>query len=161
MDLGVAVQAREHPGHDDAVFEGVARPRRRLGAVGQHGAAARGVADEVDGHVEKLLAAGHADLVALAEEAAVAKDQLGGQDTSAQQLAGAVEIGEDQVEQLGPLDYAELDAGPLVAGQQHRDRVEGPGGSGRGGGVGGIVLAVDVVGDAVVVEQAAGLGATV
>ena len=100
-------------------------------------------------------------LVALAEEAAVAEDQLGGQQTSAQQLAGAVEVGEDQVEQLGPLDHAELDAGPLVAGQQHRDRVEGPGGNGRGRGVGGIVVAVDVVGDAVVVEQAAGLGATV
>ncbi len=60
---------------------------------------------------------GTRNLVALAEEAAVAKDELGGQQTSAQQLAGAVEIAEDQVEQFGPLDYADLDAGPLVAGQ--------------------------------------------
>ena len=161
VDLGVAVQAREHPGDDDPVLQGVARARRRLGAVGQHGAAARGVAGEVDGHSEQLLAAGHADLVALAQEAGVAEDQLGGQQPAAQQLAGAVEIGEDQVEQLGPLDHAELDAGPLVAGEQHRDRVEGPGSGRRGRGVAGIVLAVDVVGDAVVVEQAAGLGATV
>ena len=85
----------------------------------------------------------------------------GGSSAPAQQLAGTVQIGEDQVQQLGPLHHAELDAGPLVAGQQHGDGVEGPGGSGRRRGVGGDFRAVDVVSHAVVVEQAAGLGLAV
>ena len=69
----------------------------------------------------------------------MAENELGGQQTSAQQLARAVEVGEDQVEQLGPLDHAALDAGPLVAGQQHRHRVERPGGNCRGRGIAGTV----------------------
>ena len=40
---------------------------------------ARGVPDEVDGHIEELLVAGQADLVALAQEPGVAEDQLCGQ----------------------------------------------------------------------------------
>ena len=108
------------------------------------------LADEVDGHIEELLAAGQADLVALAEEAGVAEDQLGRQGAAAQQLAGTVEIGEDQVEQLGTLDDAELDAGPFVAGEQHREGSSAQGAAAGAGAPRGTVRAVDVVGDAVV-----------
>ncbi len=148
---------RKHPRDDDAVLQCVARSRRRLRAVGQHRTTARGVAGKVHGHSEQLLAARQVDVVALAEEAGVAEDQLGRQHPLPQQLAGAVEVGEDQVEQLGALDNAELDAGPFVAraapGRGRRPRGPQP----------ELVrprdrLAVYVVGDAVVVEQAPRLG---
>ena len=161
VNLGIAVQAREDPRDDDPVLQGVAGARRRLGVVSQYRTAAGGVAGEVDGNGEKLLGAGNPDLVAGPEEAAMAEDQLGRQYPAAEQLARAVEIGEHQVEQLGALDHAGLDPSPLVAGQQHGDRVQGPGGRGRGGSVGGCVVAVNVVGDAIVVQQAARFRASV
>ncbi len=58
VDLGVAVKAREHAGHDDPVLQGVARARGRLGEVRQDGELARGAPDEVDSHIEELLVAG-------------------------------------------------------------------------------------------------------
>ncbi len=161
VDLGIAVEAREHPGDDDPVLQRVPCARRRLGVVGQHRAATPRVAGEVHGDREQLLVARDADLVAWPQEAVVAQDHGGREQPPAQQLAGTVQIGEDQVQQLGPLHHAELDAGPLVAGQQHGDGVEGPGISRRLRGVGGSVGPVDVVGHAVVVEQAAGLGLAV
>ncbi len=68
----------------------------------QHGPAAVGAA-QVEGGVEQLVLAGQADAVALAQEAGVAVDDLRREQPSASQLAGAVEVGEHEVEQLGPL----------------------------------------------------------
>ena len=89
VDLRVAVQAREHPRDDDAVLERVARARRCLGVVGEHGAATGAVAGEVDRGGEQLLAAGQADLVALTEEAGVPEHQLGGAATRGAAAGGA------------------------------------------------------------------------
>ena len=50
--------------------------------------------------------AGQADPVARAQEPAVAVHDLGREQPRADQVARAVEVGEDQVEQLGPLDDA-------------------------------------------------------
>ena len=148
MDLGIAVEAREHPRYDDPVLQCVPGARRRLGVVAQHRAATSRVVGEVDGDGEQPLVAGDTDLVAGAQEAVVAQDHGGREQTPAQQLAGTVQIGEDQVQQLRPLHHAELHAGPLVAGQQHGHGVEGPGGSRWRRDIGGGVGKVDVVGHA-------------
>ena len=134
VNLGVAVQAREDPGDHHPVLQRVAGSRRRLGPVGQRPAPALGVAGQVDGVGHQLLRAGDADLVARAQEAGVAVDQLGGQEPSPQQVARPVQVGQDQVEQLGPLYRPPLDTGPLAARKQHRYGVQvpSPGPSGRG-----------------------------
>ena len=109
-------------------------------------ATAARAAREVDSRSDQLLAAGHADLIALAQEAGVAEDELGWDQTAPQQLAWAVEIGQHEVEQLGALDDAELDSGPLFAREQHRNRIEAPG---RAGGVKPAVLIGLTVGVAI------------
>jgi hypothetical protein len=157
VDLGVAVKAREDAGNNDTVLEGIASTRGRLGEVRQDAELARGIPHEVHGDIEELLTAGQANLVALAQEADVAENKLRRQHASAQQVAGTVQVGKDQVEQLGTLDHGELDTGPFLAGEQHGHRVERPGGGGRGANIAGPLLPVDVVGDPVVIEQAARL----
>ena len=154
VHLGVPVHAGEHPGHHDSVLERIPRTRGRLSLVGQDGEAARGIPHEVDGGGEQLLAAGEADAVALADEAGVGEHHLRRQQPPAQQVATAVQVGEDEVQELGPLHHRPLDGGPLLAAQQHRQRVEGPGRGSRG------VVPVHVVRDPVVVEQAARLAVT-
>ncbi len=161
VHLGIAVEAGEDARDHHPVLERVARARRRLGVVGQHRAVTGAVTGEVDRGGEQLLVAGHPDLVARAQEAGVGEDELGRQHAAAEQVAWAVEIGEDQVEQLGALDHPELDGGPLVAGEQHRKRIEPPGRGSRRGRRRGIGAAVDVVGDTVVVEEPRRLGPTV
>ena len=49
VDLGVAVQAGQHPRHHDAVLQGVTGPRRCLGAVAQHAHRPIRAADQVRG----------------------------------------------------------------------------------------------------------------
>ena len=91
-------------------------------------------------------------LSAVAQEADVAENELCRQHASAQQVAGTVEVSEDQVEQLGTLDHAELDTRPFLASQQHRHWVERPRGGRRGTSLAEPVLTVDVVGNAIVIE---------
>ncbi len=63
MDLGVAVQAREHPGQHDAILERVTRSRRGLRVVAQHPEDARLVAGQIDGVREQLGVVGQPDAV--------------------------------------------------------------------------------------------------
>ena len=47
--------------------------------------------------------------IALAQESGVGEHQLGGKQSLADQIALGVQVGEDQVEQLGPLDHTGFD----------------------------------------------------
>ena len=123
---GLAVDAREHLGDHAAVGHDVSQPDRGVGAVGEHGPRAVGVAREVRRGVEELVGAGDADAVGGADEAGVAQDHLRRQQPGGQQAALAVEVGEDRVEQLGALAQRRLQVVPLQLVDEHRQRVELP-----------------------------------
>ncbi len=143
----VAVERREHPLAHEPVLHRVARPRRGLRAVGEHDEPAVLAAPEVRRVVEELVLAGQADAVAGVQEARVPEHDLGRDEAAAQQLARAVEVREDEVEQLRALDDAGLDLGPLAGPEDDRHGVQAPppAPAARRGGV-----AID---DAVLVEQ--------
>ena len=81
----------------------------------------------------------------------VGEDQVGGDETPADEAAGAVDIGQDQVEQFRALCQAGLDAGPLAAAEQHGHRVELP------GPVQAVGCTVDIVGGTVTAQHPDGV----
>ena len=151
LHLGVAVEAREHPGGHHPVLEGVARSRGCLRAVGEHHDGAVRRPGQVDGGHEELPRTGHAHLVARSQERRVTEHEGRRDQAALEQLAGAVEVGEDEIEELGPLVDPPLDGGPLLGRDDHRDGVDLPPAAAPLG------VAVHVVGDAVVVEEPLGL----
>ena len=99
-------------------------------------------------------AAGRLDAPAGPQEAGVGKYQLGREHILAQQALRPIEIGQDGVEQRGALDDGGFDVFPLGRIDHERNRIERP------GAIGAFRIAIDVVGDAVVVDQAAALRAS-
>jgi hypothetical protein len=73
--------------------------------------------------------------------------QLGRQETLAQQALRAVEVGQDQVEQLGALRETGFERLPLARREEQRQGIELP------GPVRAPRIAVHVVGDAVLAQQ--------
>ena len=61
----------------------------------------------------------------------MAVDELDGQQTSTHEITRPVDIGEDQIEQLGPIDDTGFDGRPLRAREHDRDGVERPSASPR------------------------------
>ena len=151
-DLAVPEGLREHPGEDDPVLQRVARPRRGLGPVGQDvERPARTPADV--GRVEvEVTVAQDLEVVAGAEEIRMPEDQFGGQDPGGQEPSRAKQVGQDSVEQGGPLDQPRLDRGGVGRGDQERDRVQLP------GTVHALGVAVDIICDPVLPDQVPGLG---
>ena len=95
-----------------------------------------------------------ADVLAGAQKPAVAEHQRGRQQPATQHLARAVQVREQQIQQLGALHEAGLNGGPLVAGDQQRRHVERPR-------LALAIGAIDVVAGAGLVQQAPRLaGAT-
>ena len=134
-------------GNGDAVFEQVAQAGRGLGALRHHAPAAIGAARQVKGgDVEPGVAQG-LDSVQRTQVAGVALDQGRWQQTAAQQLTGAVDVGHDEVEQTGALQHTGFDAGPAFRGDDGGQQVQRPGALHALGGIG-----IDVVGHAVVAD---------
>jgi hypothetical protein len=126
VDVRIPVQRRKHAGSHDAVLERVAEARRHLGAVGQHRPRAVGVAGQISGVGDQLLCAGQTHLVADPQEARVGEHDLGRQHAPPHEAALGVEIREQPVEHLGPLDQTVLDGVPLGARHDRRHGVEQP-----------------------------------
>ena len=153
LDVAVAERVGQHARDDDAILERVAGARGRLGAVAEHPRSApSAAAHQVGGvQVQAAVAAARLDAVARAQEARVAEHQLGRQQPSSSSALRAVQIGQQRVEQPRALGQARLDApATRSADDQQRDRrAPGP--------LHALRVAVDVVGDAVLVDQLLGL----
>ena len=149
MHLGIAVQARKHPGDDDAVLQGVTRAGRSLRPVA-HG-------DVATGNVPRNVRRVHdeprrgpstrTDLIARPKKARMAVDELDREETPTDEVTRSVEVGEDQIEQLGTIDDPGFDGRPLRAGEHDGQRIERPASSPR------IRRPEGVVGHAVGVEE--------
>ncbi len=79
------------------------------------------------------------------------EDQLGWDQAPFEQIPGAVQICQYQVEQFGPLHHRGLDSRPFSTGEDNRHRVQRPL-------LGPAAVAVDVVTHAVVFEQVGRFG---
>ena len=134
--------------HGDAVGQGPAVAGGRVGLVGQDDPVACGGARQIAGielHVApRPMGPAHAG----AEEVRVAVDQTRRDHAAADQVLGAVDVGQEGFDQARPLDQAGLDAAPFVRGHDHRQRVEPPG-------MGAVVrVGIDVERDAAFLQQA-------
>ena len=125
-DAEVAVLVGEEPGQDGAVEEGVARARRGVGQVAQHPPRAVAGAHEVgrvDDQVPPRLAAGWSGR---ATGTSCEPSTASGGTTPSSRPAIAVEVGEDGVEQAGPLRDPLRQRLPVLGREDEGDRVEPP-----------------------------------
>ena len=88
----------------------------------------------------------------LRPEVGIAIDEVGGNDSGLEDVAGAVDVGEEEVQRPDPLLEAARQAAPFRPGQDARDDVEGD------DPLFGLVVAIDGEGDADAAEEEFGLG---
>jgi hypothetical protein len=146
-------QFREHRHHRLAVLEHVRDPRWRAGVVLEHQELVLAGADEVDPDDVAVDPAGRGEAHHLREERRVAAQQAVRQATATDDLLAMVEIVQEGVDRPHPLLDTALQPPPLGAGDDPRNHVE------RDQPFLGVVLAVDVEGDAGAAEGALGLAA--
>ena len=120
--------AREEVGegalHRGPVLEHVARARGRAEVVLEHEVLAVAVADHVDPGDVRVDAARRVEAHHLAPEMAGAEDELGRNPALAEDSLLVVDVVQEQVERLHPLDQAALELVPLGARDHARDQVE-------------------------------------
>ena len=127
LDAVVAEHLGEDVLGDHPVLQQVGHPRRHPQVVLQHVHGAVGVADQVAPADVGPDAPGRVDAHALPAEVGGAGDQLGGDDPRAHRPLVVVDVVDEQVEGVEPLDQARLDQVPLVGRHDPGDDVEGPG----------------------------------
>jgi len=82
------------------------------------------------------------------QETGVFEDDAGRKFAFADQRLGAIEVSQNAVEKLGALDDGGFDLRPFVTAENKRNGIERPGAGGAFG------IAIDVVGNAVVMDEA-------
>ena len=123
-DAVAGEQLGEHVGHRPPVLDHVRDPRRRAQVVLEHPEGARAVAHEVDAgdvhpHAAARVEPGHAPV-----EVRRARDEATRHDAVGEDLARAVDVGEEPLEREHPLADARLDHRPLLGVDDARHEVE-------------------------------------
>ena len=143
-------QLGEQTHHHLAVFQHVADAAGRAQVVFEHVIGAVAVAHQVDSgdvriQVTVQIQTLHGDLVAL-----VGQHLLGGNDSGLDDPLVVIEVGEEHVQRLDPLNTATLDNAPLASGNAARNDVEGD------QSLGALLVTVEREGDAGTVKQQVG-----
>ena len=139
---------RELARDGDAVFQQIAQARRRLRALAHHPPTAIGAVRQVKRGDVQPRAIDGLHTVHGTQKTGVSLHQGGGQQGAAQQVAGAIQVGHDGVEQARALQHAGLDVCPIAGAHDHREQVQRP------RALRPTCVGVDVVGDAVVAHLA-------
>ncbi len=140
-------QVREGALHRLPVLEHVARSRRGAEVVLEHEVGAVRVPDHVDPGDVCVHAARGIEAHHLAPEVAGAEHELGRDHPVAEDPLAVVDVVQEEVERLHPLDEASLQAVPVRARDHARDQVEGE------DALEGILLVVDGEPDPLVQER--------
>ncbi len=111
--------------HQMAVLDDIGDARRRAGIVLEHAEIAEFVADDVDAADMHIGAVRDREILHLRTVIGVAVDELGGDDAIAQDVAGAVDVAQEQIEGRDALDAGALKQGPFGGGDDAGDTVEG------------------------------------
>lgn len=143
LDLEIADVIRQGAGQDDAVFQDITGTGGSLGAVRKTPPTAIRPAGEVHGVKVQPGVFRGADPVAGELIAGIAQHDAWGQGPFLEQALGAVEIGQDGIEQPGALDQALFQGGPFVRGDDEGHGVEFPGPVHPAG------VTVDIISDAI------------
>jgi hypothetical protein len=151
LDRRLAVDTGTHARDDATVLHRVPRAGWCLRAVGDRDPAARRVTREVRGRQDELAGGGQSQPVDRAQEPRVREHDLGWQQRVREPPARAVQVDQDLVEHLCPLDQSSVERRPLELVDDHRDGVEVPARCARS-------RVVGAVRDAVVGEQQVRLG---
>ena len=151
LDMALAKHSRQQPRHHQPVFQTVAEAVRHAGPVSQHGPVSLTIARHHRGMEMEAAAAGRHSAVAAAQKAGMREDHLGGNQPFADHMLRSVEIGQEAVEQPGPLSDPPRENLPVGCRHHQRNGIKHPRPllSER--------LVMHVVGDAVVPDQLAGL----
>ena len=122
----IAEEFRKRLADDDAVFESVAEPGRRIGVAGVHGPRPVGHPRDVHRVEVNVHAAGRGDALECPQILRMAEDQVGRHDAVPQQTLLAVDIVQDRVCQPGALRRGRFDDRPVVGTDDKRGNVELP-----------------------------------
>ena len=136
-------------GNDLAVFQGVARTRGRLGAVAQHPPATIRRPRQVHGIEVQPGSIRWSRTATGPKVVGVAEDQLRRNAAVGDQFLRAIEIGQQRIEQVGPLQHARFDLPPLRPRNEEGQRIEHP------GSITSLRIGINVVGHAVLDDQPA------
>jgi hypothetical protein len=127
VDVEVPEQVGEHPLGDRPVLEHVGHAAGDAQVVLQHVHRAVGVAHEVAAADVRPHAVHRRDAHAVLAEVHRVGQQLPGEHAVAHDLLVAVEVTDEELQRLQPLDQALPDGRPLLGRDHARDHVEGPG----------------------------------
>jgi len=149
LDAAIAENVGESAGDDETIFEGVAGAGGSLGAIGDDPELTVGRAGDVGGVDVKPAVAGEVGVMNGAQKAGMSEDEFGRDESVAEKFLRAVDIGEEDIEEAGALGEAGFETGPFDGIEEEGDGVKVPGAVHAGG------IAVDVIGDTVVVNELA------
>ncbi len=138
----------QHLLDDLAVFQGVPRAGGRLRAIAENPPPAVRCSGQICGVDGKPVAALRYDAVARPQKIRVAEHELRGHNAFGNEPLRPVEIGHQRVEYPRPLSQAAFDGAPLVGTHYEGQRIQRP------GAIGTLRIRVDVVGNAVLYNQA-------
>ena len=116
----------EHARDDQPVFERIAEPRRRLGAVRHDHPRAARLAREIDRDELQILPARRHEALHRTQIAGMPEHQRGRQEAFVQQRLRAVDVLHDRIEQLGALLDRAFQHRPLGLVDHERQQVERP-----------------------------------
>ena len=150
MHAAVTEDIRKRAGNDDAIFQRVAGAGWRLDAIAHRPQLAVGAAADIHGIDVQPAISGNLHAVEWAKESGMCIDQFRRKETFVEETLWPIDVGNDEIEEFGTLGEGGLDARPLVGAEKNGDSIEIPRAVHAGR------IAVDVVGDAIVVDQLLG-----
>ena len=113
-----AEEIGQNIGDDGAILQRIAAARRRLRAIGQHPPLAVGRTRKIDGQHMQIAVRGNRHAHQRPQKCGVGIEQRGRKVAVRHQVLRAVEVLEQQVQQLGALNDAGFDEAPLVRRNQ-------------------------------------------
>ncbi len=126
-DPQAAIDFRNPVRKREPVLQRVAGARRRLGAVAQHPPAAIRAARDIDGVKAQMRAAWRRHVGERPHEIGAAGDEGGRQSRRPDQLGRPVDIGEDRLDEVRPLDQRGLQPLPFAGFDDQRNMGQRPG----------------------------------
>ena len=148
LHLALAEDGRQRAGKNDPILERIARARGRLRAVAQNFELPGLVAHQVRRVQVQPAALRQPDPVTRAEKAGIGPQQFRRKHAAKNRIRRAIQVRQQTVQQPRALDQPFADAVPMGAGDEQGNEIQAP------GPVQAVRIAVDVVRDAILVNQA-------
>ncbi len=117
---------RQHAGNHRAVLEHEANSAGHLCPVGQHPPTSVGRAPKIDRVSMKIGAVGRFDGLAGAQVAGIGVKQRSGNEPVAHEALHAMQVVQNEIQQVRALDEAGFEPGPFIGGDDERKQIQTP-----------------------------------